>query len=112
LTLNATEKKLYILWRLIENDDRLIRQRPVECFPDSVWFLLHPQMAPGEMLGATKWLERRGFIIESIAPTTGEAPSNVMTPPNDLRKYYQSEWRHRVYAASPAGVDWYWHGCP
>jgi hypothetical protein len=99
MAMTAFEKKLFILWRLVEDDDRLIRQRPSPCgtFPDAVWFLRQPQSGPG-ILGATKWLERHGLIIESIAYASDK---------NDLRQYYQGELRHRVYAASPAGIAWY-----
>lgn len=106
--LTPHEKKLMVMWRLIDKDDRIVRQRPSDCgtFPDSCWFLLPPQIGGGQFLGAVKWLERHGLIMESIAPTVAQEPRHSGTS-DDLRRYYQGELRHRVYAASPAGRKWF-----
>ena len=102
------EKKLFIMWRLVEKDDRVIRQRRSECgtFPDAVWFLLPPQTGGGAFLGAVKWLEHKGLIIESIAPTISAEP-RASGSNDDLRRYYQGGLGHQVYAASPAGRKWF-----
>ncbi|RDE07719.1 hypothetical protein [Pelagibacterium lacus] len=103
MALTAHEKKIVVLAQLSEGD-RIVRQRASECgtYPDAAWTLRQPQSSV--WISTVKWLERHGLIAESIEPVAGETPHGT----NDqTRRWYQAEMKHRVYAITQKGLDWF-----
>lgn len=98
---SALEKKLYVLDRLA-NNDRIIRQRPDGAIcPDAAWFLQRPQ---GSIwISTVSWLERHGMIAENIGRVADTGKRAPYSTDDEMRTYYQSGLRHRVYGITGKG---------